>query len=115
MIVKTKNEIEREARPGNVGEVTIREKDNIVLYPLVPIPVNTHFVATIIYDLVRANVRKEQIKDYKEQFFGKISLSRILKYVEQRGRLVYTRFEKGKGWTDLEVVNINEPLKKITK
>lgn len=58
----------REAVPGSVGEVTIGGDQ--VLYPLVPIcPPNVDLVATIVYDLQRAGVDPEQVKDYRDRMF----------------------------------------------
>ena len=90
----------RDARPGNVGEVTI--KGNLVLYPLVPIggSFSTHLAATIIYDLQRSNVRPEYIKDYKDRMFKGNSFKAINDYILEHGRIIYTEFEKGQGWTN---------------
>lgn len=62
----------REAMPGNVGEVTIQ--GDKVLYPLVPLGGGPDLPATIVFDLMRANVRPEQINSYKMQMFGKAPL-----------------------------------------
>jgi len=91
----------RTAQPGNVGEVTI--KDNIVLYPLVPLgwPYTAHLICTIIYDMARANVDPFVIMDYKRRMLeGDVSIKRIREFVETNGRLVYTKCEKGRGWVN---------------
>ena len=101
----------RNAGPGNVGEVTIKEDD--VLYPLVPFGGNfsTDLAATIIFDLQRANVNPQQIKDYKDRMFKNASMKQIISHVEERGRLIYSEWIKGQGWIDPVYVYHNTPLK----
>jgi hypothetical protein len=106
------NEIKsREARPGNVPEVVI--DGDIVLYPLVPIPSGPDLPATIIYDMIRANVSLEQIKDYAKRMFRDASLKQIKAHVEERGRLVFSHFEKGQGWVNPVFTAYDLPLKTI--
>ena len=103
----------RDAQPGNVGEVTI--KKDVVLYPLVPLGGNiaTHLAATIVYDLQRANVRPEQVADYKNRMLGKSSFKAVTDYVVERGRLIYTQFQKGRGWINPVATHYDTPLRTI--
>lgn len=100
----------REARPGKVGEVTI--KGDLVLYPLVPFGgIGTHLAATIIYDLRRAHVDPEQIKDYRDHILPKNSFKRIEEYVKERGRLIYSEWVEGQGWVKPVRVPCDKPVK----
>ena len=101
----------REAMPGNVGEVTI--KGDKVLYPLVPFGGGPDLPATIVYDLIRANVSSEQIKDYAKTMFQSASLKQIVSHVEEKGRFVYSKFQKGRGWTNPVFTPCNLPLREI--
>lgn len=104
---------EREAQPGNVGEVSIKKEKDLVLYPLVELPPDPHFVATIIYDLIRANVKKEIIKHYKNCLFPKTSLKKIIKYVKENGRKVKEKWIDGEGWIGFKILNPDTPIKEI--
>lgn len=104
----------REARPGNVGEVTI--DGDVALYPLMPFPINTDLVATIIYDLIRAGVDIQRVEEYRDSMFKKkVPIKRITDIVKSRGRYVYTRFEDGKGWIGLSYVPCDTPLKDMSQ
>ncbi len=103
----------REAVPGNVGEVMIDGEK--VLYPLVPFSDGGDLRATIVYDMMRANVSPEQIRDYKEKMLGKVSLRQITLHVKEKGRFVYSRFEKGKGWTDPVYADPDLPIRSVPK
>ena len=76
---------QRNAQPGHVGEVTVK-KDGTVLYPLVPFDGGVDLPATIVFDLLRANVASDQVKDYAKRFFPHNSLKQIINHVEQYGR-----------------------------
>ncbi len=101
----------RHAQPGNVGEVMI--DGDIVLYPLVPIPSGADLPATIVYDLNRAGVDPLQVRDYMKRMFRTASLKQIIAHVEEHGRFVYSKFEKGKGWINPVFTAHNLPLKQI--
>ncbi len=103
----------REAVPGNVGEVTIDGEK--VLYPLVPFNDGGDLRATIVYDMMRANVSPEQIRDYREKMLGKVSTQQITERVKAKGRFVYTRFEKGKGWINPVYTDANLPIRRVPK
>ena len=98
----------RQAMPGNVGEVTIDGER--VLYPLVPFNKEGDLRATIVYDLVRANVSPDQVREYKEHMLGKVSMQQIVEHVRAKGRFVYSRFVKGQGWTDPVYTDADLPL-----
>ncbi len=101
----------KNAQAGNVGEVTI--KRDVVLYPLAPIGC-VDIMATIVYDMQRAGVRRDIIQDYKDRMLGKkVSYKAIQEHVEYKGRYVYQRWEKGRGWISPAFVKYNTPLKKI--
>jgi 23S rRNA U2552 (ribose-2'-O)-methylase RlmE/FtsJ len=103
----------RQARPGNVGEVVIDEKENVVLYPLVPIePFNSHLVATIIYDLMRAGVDLKQVEEYRKEMLPKVSLNEIVEWIKGNGRLVY-EFVEGEGWTKEKIVPADMPIRRV--
>lgn len=103
----------REAVPGNVGEVMIDGEK--VLYPLVPFNDGGDLRATIVYDMMRANVSPEQIRDYKEKMLGKVSMRQITLHVKTKGRFVYSRFEKGQGWTNPVYTDANLPVRMVPK
>lgn len=103
----------RQAVPGNVGEVTI--DGDKVLYPLVPFSDGGDLRATIVYDLVRANVFPDQVREYKEQMLGNVSMQQIIEHVKAKGRFVYSRFVKGQGWTDPVYTDANLPLRILTR
>jgi hypothetical protein len=104
---------QRTAMPGNVGQVTI-DGDN-VLYPLVPIPSGADLPATIIYDMMRANVSVDYIKNYAKRMFRRANLKQIKIHVEERGRFIYSKFEKGRGWINPVFVPHDLPLKTIRR
>lgn len=101
----------RTAVPGNVGEVVI--DGDRVLYPLVPFGGGPDLPATIVYDLQRANVDPIQIRDYASRMFKQASLKQITLHVKDRGRLIFSRFEKGKGWINPVFVDCETPLKQL--
>ena len=106
------NNTHRSAMPGNVGEVTIAGVN--VLYPLVPFNpgIQTHLIATIIYDMQSANVDPNYIKDYKDRMFKeKVSFKAVDEYIRSKGRLVYSKWVEKQGWTGLETVPYDTPLK----
>jgi hypothetical protein len=102
----------RQAVPGNVGEVTIDGER--VLYPLVPFNRAIDLRATIVYDMVRANVSPDQVRDYKEKMLGKVSMREIIEHVRAKGRFVYSRFVKGQRWTDPVYADANLPLRTLS-
>jgi hypothetical protein len=102
---------QREAIPGNVAEVTI--DGDRVLYPLVPFGGGPDLPATIVYDLIRANVSSEKVRDYATSMFRGASLKQIKAHVEAKGRYIYSRFEKGKGWVAPVHVPCDLPLKTL--
>ncbi len=102
----------RQAMPGNVGEVMI--DGDRVLYPLVPFNKGGDLRTTIVYDMVRANVSPDQVREYKEQMLGKVSIQQIIEHVRARGRFVYSRFVKGPGWTDPVYTDANLPLRTLS-
>ncbi len=102
----------RQAMPGNVGEVTIDGER--VLYPLVPFNKGGDLRATIVYDLVRANVSPDQVREYKERMLGKVSTQQIIEHVRARGRFVYSRFVKKQGWIDPVYIDANLPLRTLS-
>lgn len=100
----------RDTVPGNVGEVSI--KGDIILYPLVPFPINPDLVATIVFDLLRGGAYPEQVKDYtKRMFRGGVSFKTICEHVKQRGRLIFSEFRKGQGWIKPTYVPMDTPIK----
>jgi hypothetical protein len=104
--------ISKAAMPGNVGEVMI--KRDVVLYPLVPMPPPVDLVATIIYDMQRAGVKPDKIKDYKNKMFrGSVSLRSIREHVERHGWLIFTKFQKGYGWIEPTHVSYDTPIKTL--
>lgn len=76
---------EHEIRFAHVRQVTL--KDGKILVPLTPIG-DTHFAATIAYDLMKLGVRSETIKQYNHAA-KRNSLKRIREYIEAHGRRIY--------------------------
>ncbi len=73
---------------GRVKEVT--EKEDYILLPLSPLDHRqTHFFATIIYDLVKLGYKKEDLKFNYGDFLKKNSIKRIIDYVESNGRMIW--------------------------
>lgn len=105
----------RDASPGNVGEVTVR--GDMVLYPLVPIGSNISIdlAATIIFDLQRANVNPQEIKDYKDKMFKNASMKQIISHIKEGGRLIYSEWVKGRGWINPIHIYHDMPLKELKK
>ena len=101
----------RTARPGNVPEVTI--DGDTVLYPLVPFGGTADLPATIVYDLQRANVDPAEVKDYAQRMFPRESMKRIMAHVKARGRLVYSKWQKGQGWMNPVFTDCNAPLRTL--
>ena len=101
----------RPASPGNVGEVSI--KGSVVLYPLVPFGSGPDLPATIIFDLIRAQVQPDEVSDYKRKFFRDTALRDIIAHVKIHGRFVYTEFQKDQGWVKPQLVSCDLPVKTI--
>ena len=100
----------RHASPGNVGEVTIN--GDMVIYPLIAFNENKYdLAATIIYDLLRADVEPSEVKSYKEQMFGKKTFKEITDHVQNKGRFIFSRFVTDKGWVDPIYKGANTPLR----
>jgi hypothetical protein len=83
---------------GRVREVTETEEN--VLMPLSPLDSrNTHFFATIIYDLVKMGYSKKDFEHYFKDFLKKNSLRNILDYVKNNGRMI---------WENTDILNKKE-------
>ena len=81
---------------GRVREVT-ELKDN-VLMPLSPLDYRaTHFFATIIYDLVKLGYEKKDIEFYFKDFLKDNSITNILAYVTNNGRMIWEDVSKKLG------------------
>lgn len=106
----------RSCRPANVGEVQIKGK--LVYYPLVPFNNDEMYVnlrMTIVFDLLRADVDPDLIKDYKDRIIGKgVSYTEIMDHVRGRGRVIFSRFVTGQGWVDPIYVVADSPLKAVS-
>lgn len=70
---------------AHVREVTLR--NGKILVPLTPIG-DTHFAATIAFDLMRLGVPSGTIKRYNE-IAERNSMKKIREYIEARGRRIY--------------------------
>jgi hypothetical protein len=92
-------------------EVTI--DGDIVLYPLVPIPSGPDLPATIVFDMIRANVSMEQVKDYAKRMFKTTPIKAIVNHVKERGRFVFSKWEKGQGWINPIFTACDLPLREI--
>jgi hypothetical protein len=64
---------------------------------------------------MRGNVAPDQVRDYKEQMLGNVSIQQIIEHVRAKGRFVYSRFVKGQGWTDPVYTDANLPLRTLTR
>lgn len=88
--------VEPEITFAKVTEVTLeRDEDGVarrVLTPLVPLG-NTHFQATVVYDLLRAGVPWSRVKAQYDVAQRNSRLA-IERYIEENGRLVYV-YEPG--------------------
>ncbi len=75
-------------RFGKVKEVT--ETDEYVLMPLSPLDNRgTHFMATIIYDLVKLGYAKKDMRFYFKDFLKKNSVKRIVEWIEENDRMIW--------------------------
>lgn len=75
---------------GNVNEV--KEVGDKILMPLTPIDNRyIHFFATIIYDLTELGYKKEDFKNYFKDILKKNSLSTILTFVKDNGRMIWSK------------------------
>ena len=73
---------------GRVREV--KEVEENVLMPLSPMDYRaTHFFATIIYDLTKLGYEKEDLEHYFKDFLKDNSITNILAYVTNHGRMVW--------------------------
>ena len=90
---------------ANVREVKLNG-DGELLVPLLPLG-DTHFEATLIYDLLQHGVSWRTIK-------GTYSLAKlnarknIITYVEQRGRLIYGPWIEERGYTGRSIMPVEE-------
>ena len=73
---------------GRVNEVKII-KDRVLL-PLTPLDNRgTHFMATIIYDLVQLGYNKKDIEFYYKYFLKNNSISSIIEYIKDHNRMIW--------------------------
>jgi len=77
-----------EIRPANVKEVTLQEVFGkpILLVPLIPLG-NTHFAATVLYDLLRQGHSWTALKQ-RYDLAKHNTRGRIVDYVRGRGRMI---------------------------
>lgn len=79
---------------GRVKEVT--ETGDYILMPLSPLDYRTtHFFATIINDLVKLGYEKKEFEHYFKDFLKKNSLTNILAYITNHGRMIWEDVSKG--------------------
>ena len=77
---------------GKVKEVT--EIEDNVLMPLSPLDYRTtHFFATIIYDLIKLGYEKKDFEFYFKDFLKNNSITNILAYVQNKGRMIWNSTE----------------------
>jgi len=104
-IKEMENKTEQIKKPlafGRVREVT--EIEGNVLMPLSPLDNRTtHFFATIIYDLVKLGYEKKDLKYYFKDFLKNNSLTNILAYVTDRGRMIWEDISRETG-TNKELI-----------
>ena len=74
---------------AKVHEVTLKPETNEAFTPLVPIG-DTHFAATVVYDLLQLGARWEDIVFYSH-LAQQNSRQTIVNYVLEHGRKVYSR------------------------
>ena len=87
---------------GRVREV--KEVEENVLMPLSPMDYRaTHFLATIIYDLVKLGYEKKDLEFYFKDFLKDNSMTNILAYVTNNGRMIWEDVSKKLG-TNKEVI-----------
>ena len=73
---------------GRVGEVT--EKKDMILMPLTPLDERgTHFMATIIYDLVNLGYNKKDMEFYFKDFLKKNLIETIVNYIKTHNRMIW--------------------------
>lgn len=78
---------------GRVKEVT--EVEGNILMPLSPLDNRaTHFFATIIYDLVKLGYEKKDIMPYFQDFLKDNSITNVLAYVTNNGRMIWEDVSK---------------------
>jgi len=78
---------------GRVKEVTETEENTLM--PLSPLDHRgTHFFATIIYDLVNLGYKKKEFEFYFKDFLKDNSLTNILSYVANNGRMIWEDVSK---------------------
>ena len=103
--METENKTEQIKKPlafGRVREVT--ELKDKVLMPLSPLDNRTtHFFATIIYDLVKLGYEKKDLEHYFKDFLKDNSLTNILAYVTDRGRMIWEDVSREAG-TNKEII-----------
>lgn len=90
---------------ANVAEVHTTECRHCggksLMVPLVPIG-NTHMLATLCYDQSKAGIPWSELKKkYRLKNWTKVA---VYAYIQDHGRMVYNKFERGLGWHDLIVV-----------
>jgi hypothetical protein len=91
---------------ANVREVCEADDgDGRLLVPLMPLD-DTHFQATLIYDLLRHGVNWGTCKE-RYGLAKRNSKKAIIAYVEERGRRIYGPWQEGRGYVGYSTVPCN--------
>ena len=90
---------------GKVKEVT--EKKDMVLMPLTPLDQRgTHFMATIIYDLVKLGYTKKDMEFYFRDFLKRNSIATLVDYIKTNNRMIWKDITNPHN-NDILIVEVN--------
>ena len=97
-----------ETMPGNVKEVQLKVDDKgkieRVLVPLIPFG-ETHFLATIIYDLLAIGYSWGYLKK-RYHILPQWKKRAVTEYIKTRGRKICGPWQEGKGYVGYETISI---------
>jgi hypothetical protein len=101
---------------ANVQQITFDKLKNEVQMPLIPLG-ETHFEATIIFDLLLSGVSYRTIRERYSLTLANTNPRRVIEgYIVALGRCIYDHWDDRIGWTGRKVVPLdNEQLEILTE